>query len=92
MSFAFDDTQTWLMAPAPYVDWPEPDDRAVCLAFLEAFTGVAGRAVLHELYRLQQQLPSAHELRPALNIVFPYLVDTVRRGKAYEVGQLDRQG
>ena len=80
------ESNPWEPPTASLHEWPERDERTVCLAFLSTFTGPVGRLVLEEFYRLQVQLPSSHELRQALNIVYPYLIDTMRRGQAYQHG------
>ena len=80
----FQDLAHWSAAPGRYHEWPERDEQTICQAFVRGLTSPDGQIIMDELYRLQQQLPSTHELRQALGIVFPYFVDTMRRGQAWQ--------
>jgi hypothetical protein len=70
-----------------YHQIPERPPEQVYAAFLECFTAPAGQYVLDECYRLQLELPSGHELRQALSIVFPYFIDAMQRGEALRHGR-----
>jgi len=80
----FHDLAPLAASPGRYHAWPERDEQTICQAFLRGFTSPDGQVIMDELYRLQQQLPSTHELRQSLGIVFPYLIDTMRRGQAWQ--------